>query len=107
LIFYYGAGYGAKDVRTPPAWELYDLKKDPGENVNQYDNPEYAAIVESLKRQLAEKRAQIGDSGADYPEIEGVIQKFWDFGPAEKVESAEISKQFLRHRTNELKQKKK
>lgn len=106
LIFYYGAGYGANDVRTPPAWELYDLKTDPGENVNQYDNPEYAAIVESLKRQLAEKRAQIGDTGADYPEIEGVIQKFWDYGPAERVESAEISNQFLRHRTNELKQKK-
>ncbi len=107
LIFYYGAGYGAKDVRTPPAWELYDLKKDPSENVNQYDNPNYGAIVESLKRQLAAKRTKIGDTGADYPEIEGVIQKFWDYGTAEKAESAKISNQFLRHRTNELKQMKK
>jgi arylsulfatase A-like enzyme len=107
LIFYYGAGYGPKDVRTPPAWELYDLKNDPSENVNQYDNPKYAAIAQSLKRQLAEKRIQIGDTGADYPEIEGVIQKFWDYGPDELAESARISNQFLKHRTDELKQTKK
>ena len=107
LIFYYGAGYGPKDVRTPPAWELYDLKNDPSENVNQYDNPKYAAIAQSLKRQLAEKRIQIGDTGADYPEIEGVIQKFWDYGPDELAESARISNQFLKHRTDELKQPKK
>jgi N-acetylglucosamine-6-sulfatase len=98
LIFYYGAGYRKGDVQTPPAWELYDLANDPNENVNQYDNPEFAGIAESLKRQLAQLRQDIGDNGADYPEIENVIQDFWDYDEADKTAAAEISHQFLKSR---------
>jgi hypothetical protein len=40
-----------------PNWEechgeLYDLEKDPGERVNLYDNPDYAALRQSTTRDL-------------------------------------------------------
>ena len=48
-------------------WRLYNIAEDPGENVNQYDNPEYAGIIVSLKRQLAQRRQDIGDVVAVQP----------------------------------------
>ncbi|NKI31735.1 sulfatase family protein [Croceivirga thetidis] len=43
-------------------WELYDRMKDPNEMNNEYDNPEYAEVVEELKVKLEELRKQYGDS---------------------------------------------
>ncbi|MFK7767087.1 MAG: sulfatase [Mariniblastus sp.] len=102
LIFYYGAGYRKGDQRTPAAWELYDLKNDPGENVNQYDNPEYAGIASSLKRQLKQLREDIGDDGAEYPEIEKVVQDFWDYDEEDKKAARTISNEFLEKRKASL-----
>jgi arylsulfatase A-like enzyme len=36
--------------------ELYDLRKDPRERVNQYDNPGFVTVRDSLAKQLAEWR---------------------------------------------------
>lgn len=33
-------------------WEFYDLKEDPDEKMNLYNNPEYAKQVKNMKRQL-------------------------------------------------------
>tara|TARA_R110002096_G_scaffold104771_15_gene230753 strand:+ start:7230 stop:8870 length:1641 start_codon:yes stop_codon:yes gene_type:complete len=38
--------------------ELYDLESDPKEMTNQFNNPEYAAIVKRLEGELAELRRQ-------------------------------------------------
>lgn len=76
---YYGVSRDGKLPSTPPAWELYDLTKDPQELVNVYDEPAYANIVTDLKRELASRRQQIGDDGQDYPEIEAVVQEFWNY----------------------------
>ncbi|WP_434035580.1 sulfatase family protein [Formosa sp. 4Alg 33] len=43
-------------------WELYDRKKDPNEMKNVVDDPAYADVVVKLKKQLADLRAQYGDS---------------------------------------------
>lgn len=40
--------------------ELYDLKKDPGEFVNQVDNPQYASALKEMKMQLLVKRKEAG-----------------------------------------------
>ncbi len=52
-------------------WELYDRMKDPLELRNEYDNPDYAGVVEELTQQLAELRVKYKDS-------EELDQKFID-----------------------------
>lgn len=73
LIFYYGLGldtnsYGHPDVE--PAWELYDLKRDPLEKNNVYGQSEYKEVVAQLKVRLKEKRKEVGDTDLDYPEVQ-------------------------------------
>jgi hypothetical protein len=40
-------------MRSPGPGELYDLVADPGEKVNQYENPQFMTIRTSLTKQLA------------------------------------------------------
>ena len=42
-------------------WELYDLKKDPDELKNVYNDPEYANIVKKLKAELKQLRKKYKD----------------------------------------------
>ncbi|MCA9176154.1 MAG: sulfatase [Planctomycetales bacterium] len=42
-------------------WEFYDLQSDPDELKNQYDNPEYAAEIAELKRELTRLREHYRD----------------------------------------------
>ncbi len=101
LIFYYGAKYDGS-YRTPPAWELYDLTKDPSENVNIYDDPAYVDTVADLKERLAALRTRIGDTGEDFPDLEGILQDFWAYDSDDKAEAITISNEFLSLREQEL-----
>ena len=101
LIFYYGAKYDGS-YRTPPAWELYDLTKDPAENVNVYDDPAYVDTVADLKERLAALRTRIGDTGKDFPDLEGILQDFWAYDSDDKAEAITISNEFLSVREQEL-----
>ncbi len=87
LIFYYGCdvfpegrpGWGTRsEWRTPPAWELYDLKKDPAEMNNVYSNPEYAEVVKKLKKKLVQIRADLNETDKDYPHIQKIIDEHWN-----------------------------
>ncbi len=95
LIYYYGVSRDGKSPATPPAWELYDLRKDPQELVNVYDEPAYANVVSELKHQLAARRQQIGDDGRDYPEVEAVVQEFWNYDASARAKAVQISHEFL------------
>ena len=53
LIRFYGM-----DVPNGEEWEFYDLKNDPKEVKSQYDNPEYAAEIAKLKKELENLKAQ-------------------------------------------------
>lgn len=101
LIFYYGAKYDGS-YRTPPAWELYDLRKDPQEKVNVYDDPAYKELVAELKQRFADLRRRVGDTGEDYPKVEAIIQEFWDYDGDDRAEAIAISKEFLSVREQEL-----
>jgi arylsulfatase A-like enzyme len=46
-------------------WELYDLKTDPLEVNNLYDNPEYSELIDSLKIKLEELQNQYNDTEED------------------------------------------
>jgi N-acetylglucosamine-6-sulfatase len=101
LIYYYGCDYKG-EKRTPPGWELYDLKNDPTEIVNQYDNPEYEKVVAELKKRLADLRRRVGDTGEDYPEVEAIVQDFWEYDGEDQAVAVELSNEFLKVREEEL-----
>ena len=72
LIYFYGLpldAVGAKEEPVAPYWELYDLRKDPHELHNVYNDPNYSDAVKRLKRQLEELKAKVGDHDADHPEL--------------------------------------
>lgn len=93
LIFFYGRHYdndmyGTKSLYwiehsamirpTPPAWEFYDLKRDPQELINQYHNPDYQDIISGLKEDLARQREELGDTDEKYPEIKKIVEEYWN-----------------------------
>ena len=102
LIYYYGADYQGGN-QTPPAWELYDMKKDPFESINLYDESEYAKTVADLKQRLASLRSRIGDDGRDFPKAEKVVQEFWNYDAADREKARKISSEFLQRRLQALK----
>ena len=56
LIHFYGPGMRKDKGNDIDAWELYDLKKDPSEMNNVYNDPKYAKILTNLKAKLDEQR---------------------------------------------------
>ncbi len=91
LIFFYGCywkdskeesnaeGTGNRyDFKTPVAWEFYDLKNDPNEMNNRYNDPKYAEVIKKLKAELAQKRIDLNETDAKYPEIQKVIDANWN-----------------------------
>ncbi len=76
LILYYGNPLNMTDCEpkpTHPAWDFYDLQKDPHENHNVYDNKEYAPIIKQMKEEMMRLRKEVGDRDEQYPEIEKLI----------------------------------
>ncbi len=53
LIRFYG-----QDVPNKEEWELYDLKTDPSEMKNVYNNPEMLSKIKEMKAELAKLRTQ-------------------------------------------------
>lgn len=94
LMMFYGAR-GSTEPDTPPAWELYNLRSDPKEMNNVYDNPEYAGVIADLKQQLKELRARAGD---DNPEIEvnTIINDYWDYDADDRARAEQISHEAAR-----------
>ncbi|QCX40292.1 sulfatase [Aureibaculum algae] len=95
LIFFYGRhwdlneegkqsrtwlkeGASNKVVATPPAWELYDLEKDPTEVNNVYANPAYSEVVKELKLELEKQREQYNETDINYPHIQKIVDDNWD-----------------------------
>jgi len=52
-------------------WELFDMETDPDQMVNQINNPEYADIIEDLKKELYDLQKEYGNdrSLAEFREI--------------------------------------
>ena len=84
LAFFYGlpldANLGSRGELGPstPGWEFYDLKKDPQETRNAYNDPQYAQEIQRLKRRLLELKAEFGDTDDKYPALMKVRQEHWD-----------------------------
>ena len=94
LTFYYSAHYlEPKDFEDhywnkkfreallrpiPAAWEFYDLKTDPQEMVNQYNNPEFEKVIAQLKKELLKTREDLNETDANYPKFQKIIDQHWN-----------------------------
>lgn len=95
LIFFYGLPWDMNEMGkqtrtwvpadksylirpTPPAWELYDLRKDPNELNNVYSDPKYKPVIEKLKEELKLKREEYNETDRYFPNIQKVIEEYWD-----------------------------
>jgi Domain of unknown function (DUF4976) len=80
LIFYYGQPLGmagASKVTTEPAWEFYDLQKDPYELHNAIEDKAYQSIISNMKIELKKQKALAGDSDEQYPVMKEIFAKYW------------------------------
>lgn len=78
LIFFYGQPLdmtGTSKETTPPAWEFYDLKKDPKEMHNAINDPQYAVTIQQMKLELRKLKQQAGDTDDTHPEIKQIYQE--------------------------------
>jgi len=81
LAFFYGQSLdmtGSSKEITAPAWEFYDMEKDPKENHNAYNDPEYAEIIKEMKIELQKQREIFGDTDSKYPEMQEVFRTSWN-----------------------------
>ncbi len=93
LIFYYGVDYQKRsgnaqqwannpasmsDFQTPAAWEFYDLRNDPEEMDNRYEQQAYAEIIQDLKVRLKALRSKVKENDANFPQIEKIVSEHWE-----------------------------
>ena len=101
LIYFYGCNYQG-EYQTPAAWELYDMKNDPQETKNIYDDPKNKELVKTLKTWMEKLRKKVGDDGSHYPACEKIVQDFWDYDKADQAKAKKISAEYLARRKAEL-----
>ena len=63
------------DTPTAPAWEFYDLQKDPHENHNAYKDAEYAPVIKEMKARLLELRKEANDEDRNSEVMQEIIKK--------------------------------
>ncbi len=81
LAFFYGQNLnmpGAEHKNTVPAWEFYDLKKDPKELHNAYNDSEYAPIISKMKKELLKLKKEAGDTDEKFPVMKKIMDEYWD-----------------------------
>jgi uncharacterized sulfatase len=57
---------------------FYDVRHDPEELVNRYNDPMYAAIIADLKEEILRQRKQLNETDEKYPVINEIIARNWD-----------------------------
>lgn len=76
LILYYGRNLDMTDTEDfdyTPAWDFYDIQKDPGENRNAINDKEYAPVIKRMKKELMRLREECGDTDERYPEMQRIL----------------------------------
>ncbi|MFK7982807.1 MAG: sulfatase, partial [Saprospiraceae bacterium] len=81
LAFFYGQSLGKPGTHkaiTAPAWEFFDLQKDPKEMYNAYEDRAYATIINVMKKELIQLRKDCGDTDAPYPIMQEILRDYWE-----------------------------
>ena len=69
---------GTKETPVIPAeWELYDLKTDPAEMNNIYNNPGNEELIKNLKPELLELKKKYEDEDSEYPQMNEEVEKYY------------------------------
>ena len=71
-------GLANNAINTPVAWELYDLRNDPNELRNVYNDPTYSETIASLKAEMQRQRELYDETDANFPHLQKIIDKHWD-----------------------------
>ncbi len=77
LAYFYGLPLGMKgtsEETTPPAWEFYDLRKDPHELHNAINDPEYTDTIAEMKQELVKERQKYGDLDEGREEMQPILK---------------------------------
>lgn len=80
LAFFYGQPLdmtGAVPQATEPAWEFYDLQKDPHENHNAYNDSLYQPVIREMKTRLLQLKEAEGDLDTDRPVMDSLLKKYY------------------------------
>ena len=78
LAFFYGQDLGKKGtskITSPPAWEFFDLEKDPKELHNAIADVAYAEVIAAMKLALIEERKKYGDLDQDSEVMQEILNK--------------------------------
>ncbi len=81
LAFFYGQPLGKLGTHketTTPAWEFFDLQKDPKEMHNAYEDVAYASIIKEMKKELIQLRMDCGDTDISYPIMQELLRDYWE-----------------------------
>lgn len=84
LICFYGLPLDATDAvddPTPPAWELYDLDRDPEELHNVFGDPAYREVAGRLRDRLLDLRRRYDDQDERFPQVAERMRHAWSAGP--------------------------
>ena len=77
LALFYGQDLdkkGASKVTSIPAWEFYDLEKDPHELRNAINDEEYAKVIKEMKRQLALEKQKYKDTDSLHDVMQEILK---------------------------------
>ena len=69
---------GSSKQTTTPAWEFFDLEKDPGENRNAYSDPIYKEVIAEMKLELQKLREEYEDTDEGYEQMQTIFETYWD-----------------------------
>ena len=62
----------------PPTGYAPDLKKDPYQLNNAYNNPQYSKVIKEMKDEILKKRMELKDDDLAHPEMADILEKYWD-----------------------------
>ncbi|MCF7567916.1 sulfatase [Sabulilitoribacter arenilitoris] len=81
LALFYGLSLdmtGSSKESTTPAWEFYDLEKDPNEIHNAYNDASYSEIIKEMKVELKKQRETFDDTDIKYTEMQDIFNAYWE-----------------------------
>jgi arylsulfatase A-like enzyme len=81
LALFYGHSLdmtGSSKTFSKPAWEFFDLEKDPKEDHNAYADAEYREIIEDMKVELIKLREEVGDTDEKYQIMQDIFKEHWN-----------------------------